>query len=136
MDKLIKIGNVKNVLISLRGEKVILDMDVAKLYGVTTREINQAVRNNPDKFPEGYVLTPDRKEYINLRSKFLTTKISPKSRQVPKAFTEKGLYMLATILKIPIATQTTLATDGLCTYRANIREGVRPDGLTPSRIGD
>ena len=109
MDKLVKIEDVKDVLISLRGEKVILDVDVAKLYGVTTREVNQAMRNNPDKFPEGYVLTPDRKEYINLRSKFLTTKISPKSRQIPKAFTEKGLYMLATILKSPIAIQTTLA---------------------------
>ena len=80
MDKLVKIEDVKDVLISLRGEKVILDTDVAKLYGVTTREVNQAMRNNPDKFPDGYVLTPDRKEYINLRSKFLTTKISPKSR--------------------------------------------------------
>ena len=109
MDKLVKIEDVRDVLIPLRGEKVILDMDVAKLYGVTTREVNQAMRNNPDKFPEGYVLTPDRKEYINLRSKFLTTKISPKSRQIPKAFTEKGLYMLATILKSPVATQTTLA---------------------------
>lgn len=65
--------------------------------------MNQADRNNPDKFPNGYVLTPDNKEYINLRSKFLTTKISPKSRQIPKAFTEKGLYMLATILKSPVA---------------------------------
>ena len=109
MDKLVKIEDVKDVLISLRGEKVILDVDVAKLYGVTTREVNQAMRNNPDKFPNDYVLTPDRKEYINLRSKFLTTKISPKSRQIPKAFTEKGLYMLATILKSPVATQTTLA---------------------------
>ena len=107
MDKLVKIEDVKDALISLRGEKVILDVDVAKLYGVTTREVNQAMRNNPDKFPEGYV--PNRKEYINLRSKFLTTKISPKSRQISKAFTEKGLYMLATILKSPVATQTTLA---------------------------
>ena len=58
------------MLIPLRGEKIFFEMDVAKLYGVTTREVNQAIRNNPDKFPEGYVLTPDRKEYINLRSKF------------------------------------------------------------------
>ena len=68
------------MLISLRGEKVILDVDGAKLYGVTTREVNQAMRNNLDKFPDEYVLTPDRKEYINFAIKILTTKISPKSR--------------------------------------------------------
>lgn len=109
MADIVKIEEVKDKIIPFRGKMVILDVDVAKLYGVTTREVNQSIKNNPDKFPEGYILIPDRKEYINLRSKFLTTKISPKSRYVPKAFTEKGLYMLATILKSPIATQTTLA---------------------------
>ena len=97
------------MIIPFREERGILDVDVAKLYGVTTREINQAFKNNPDKFPKGFLLLPDKKELIELRSKFLTTKISPKSRYVPKIFTEKGLYMLATILKSPIATQTTLA---------------------------
>ena len=109
MSDIVKIEEVKKVIIPFREERGILDVDVAKLYGVTTREINQAFKNNPDKFPKGFVLLPDKKELIELRSKFLTTKISPKSRYVPKIFTEKGLYMLATILKSPIATQTTLA---------------------------
>ena len=88
---------------------MILDSKVAELYGVETREVNQAVKNNPEKFPDGYVLTLDSDELADLRSKFLIANLSPKSRVLPKAFTEKGLYMLATILKSPRATQTTLA---------------------------
>ncbi|MCI7359420.1 MAG: ORF6N domain-containing protein, partial [Parabacteroides sp.] len=79
-----------------------------QLYGVETREVNQAVRNNPNKFPKGYVFEIDRQELTELRSKFLIANKS-KSRTMPKAFTEKGLYMLATILKSPQATQTTIA---------------------------
>ena len=88
---------------------MILDKDVAELYGVKTKEINQAVRNNPDKFPTGYVLKIEKQEFTALRSKILTSKLSPKTRVLPKAFTEKGLYMLATILKSPQATQATIA---------------------------
>lgn len=88
---------------------MILDADVAELYGVETKEVNQAVRNNPDKFPTGYVFELDKEEVAYLRSKFLTTNISLMSRVLPKAFTEKGLYMLATILKSRQATQATIA---------------------------
>ena len=88
---------------------MILDANVAELYGVETKHVNQAVRNNRDKFPADYVfeLTPD--EVNDLRSKFLTANVSPKSRVLPKAFTEKGLYMLATILKSKQATAATFA---------------------------
>jgi hypothetical protein len=92
----------------LRNQNVILDSDVAELYGVATKEVNQAVKNNPDKFPPGYIFELDNKEFTDLRSKILTTNLN-KTRVLPKAFTEKGLYMLATILKSPCATQTTLA---------------------------
>ena len=109
MSVILKIVDVKGMIIPFKGELTLLDSDVAKLYGVTTKVVNQAVKNNPDKFPNGFIIIPDKKDIINLRSKFLTTKISPKSRVAPKLFTERGLYMLATILKSPIATQTTLA---------------------------
>ena len=109
MADIITINAVKDVIIPLRGEEVILDVDVAKLYGVETKRINEAVKNNPEKFPEGFILTIDNKELASLRSKFSTANLSPKSRIMPKAFTERGLYMLATILKSPVATQTTLA---------------------------
>ena len=99
---------VENKIITLRDQQVILDSDVAELYGVQTKEINQAVRNNPEKFPQGYIFQLENQEFKDLRSKILTTKYQ-KTRQLPKAFTEKGLYMLATILKSPQAVETTIA---------------------------
>ena len=99
---------VRQKILYIRNCQVILDADVARLYGVETREVNQAVRNNPEKFPAGYVFELDKQEYADLRSKFLIAN-NTKSRVLPKAFTEKGLYMLATILKSPQATQTTIA---------------------------
>lgn len=104
----IKFDSVEEFIIEIRDEKVILDNDVAVLYGVQTKEINQAVRNNRKKFPEGYIIELTEAELNDLRSKNLTA-VSPMSRSLPKAFTEKGLYMLATILKGERATQTTIA---------------------------
>ena len=101
--------HVRQRIIPFRDSEAILDADVAELYGVKTKEINQAVRNNPEKFPIGYVLELNEQEFADLRSKSLTANISPKSRVLPKAFTEKGLYMLATILKSPKAAQVTIA---------------------------
>ena len=113
MTDIVKVEQVKNTLVSLRGQDVILASDVAKLYGVETKAINQAVKNNPDKFPEGFVYELTKEEWRVLRSKILTLEpVSGKGhypKYLPKAFTEKGLYMLATILKSPVATQTTLA---------------------------
>ena len=100
---------VRQRIITLRDCQVILDYAVAELYGVETREVNQAVRNNPDKFPDGYVLEIGKQEFADLRSKDLIANISPKSRTLPKAFTEKGLYMLATILKSKQAVNVTFA---------------------------
>ena len=102
------VPNVEEKIITLRNQQVILDCDIAELYGVATKEINQAVRNNPEKFPDGYIFELDNQEFSDLRSKFLTAKFQM-TRQLPKAFTEKGLYMLATILKSPKAVQTTIA---------------------------
>jgi len=99
---------VESKLLMLRGQRVLLDRDVAELYGVETKEVNQAVKNNPDKFPAGYIIKLNDHELEDLRSKILTANLSM-IRVAPKAFTEKGLYMLATILKSKRATSTTLA---------------------------
>jgi phage regulator Rha-like protein len=99
---------VEEKILTLRGENVILDSDIAELYGVESREINQAVKNNPEKFPDGYIFSLNLEEWNNLKSKFLISSWGGK-RKLPSAFTEKGLYMLATILKSPKATQTTIA---------------------------
>lgn len=109
MSDIIKLSDVENAIIEVRGQRVILDASVSALYGVATREVNQAVRNNPDKFPKGYVFDLAKDEFEDLRSKNLIANVSSKSRVMPKAFTEKGLYMLATILKGKTATATTIA---------------------------
>ena len=105
--EIVNFHSVEDRIMEVRGEKVILDSDVAALYGVETKHVNQAVRNNPEKFPQGYVFELYDKEMSSLLSKILTAN-NPKSRVLPKAFTEKGLYMLATILKSERATQATL----------------------------
>ena len=99
--EIIKIEQVEEKILMLRGVRVIIDADVAALYGVETREVNQAVRNNPKKFPKGYVIELETNDLEILRSKILTAKLNPKSRYYPQAFTERGLYMLATIWKPP-----------------------------------
>ena len=102
------VDGVKNRMMMERGEASLLDRDVAALYGVTTKEVNQAVRNNPDKFMPGYVYELSQGELENLRSKILTANVSSKSRVPPKVFTEKGVSMLATILKGERAVKTTI----------------------------
>ena len=108
IDDTIKL-EVRNKIICIRQQEVISDADVAELYGVETKRVNEAVKNNPDKFPEDYMFTLTSEEVKDLRSKFSSTKISTKSRVNPKVFTEKGLYMLATILKSKSAQNVTFA---------------------------
>ena len=102
-------ADVQSRIIYVRDFPVIVDADVAEIYGVETKRVNEAVRNNPDKFPEDYMFELTSDERNDLRSKISSTKISSKSRALPKAFTEKGLYMLATILKSKQATAATFA---------------------------
>ena len=100
---------VEDKIAVIRNVDVIADADVAALYGVETREINQAVRNNRDKFPSTYMFELSNNELHDLRSKILTTNVSSKSRSTTKVFTERGLYMLATILKGKTAKNMTFA---------------------------
>jgi len=71
---IIRFEDVREQIVNIRGQQVILDFAVAELYGVETREINQAVKNNPQKFPTGWVFELDKEESSVLRSKILITK--------------------------------------------------------------
>ncbi len=127
--RMVKLETVQDKIIDIRGEKVILDSDVAALYGVKTKSINEAVKNNPDKFPEGYIVRltdSEKKELVENFDQF--NKIKHSSADL-KAFTEKGLYMLATIIKSPKAVQTTL--DIVETY-ARIRDLSRSMSRLPT----
>ena len=119
----IDINAVKSRMLQVRGQQVLLDRDVAALYGVETRIINQAVKNNPEKFPAGYVAELSSDELMTLQSKILTANVSSKSRVLPKVFTERGLYMLATILKGERAVRATLAiVETYAQVRAMVRD--------------
>jgi hypothetical protein len=115
--RMITQDQVKSKIIKLRNYNVLLDSDVAELYGVETKRINEAIKRNREKFPEGYLLNLTSDEWVELKSQFV---ISMKSQfatsigkggktKLPTAFTERGLYMLATILKSPQAIKTTIA---------------------------
>ena len=93
------IRDVEGKIAVIRNQEVIADADIADLYGVETREVNQAVRNNPDKFPEDYMFVLTKNELHDLKSKILISKVSKNNHRGTKVFTEKGLYMLATVLK-------------------------------------
>lgn len=108
-NEIVKYEQVQDKIIVLRGEPVLLDADVAQLYGVETKRVNEAVKNNHDKFPDGYLIsltTSEKQEVVENFDHLKKLKFSPVN---PTAFTERGLYMLATILKSPRATQTTIA---------------------------
>ncbi len=106
---LIQESDVVEKIALIRGQNVIADADVAELYGVETRIVNQAVKNNPDKFPLDYMFELTKGEVQELKSKILISKVSDNNRRGTKVFTEKGLYMLATILKSERATAVTFA---------------------------
>ena len=103
------IVKTENKIIVIRDKQVNLDRDDAELYEVETKRINEALKNNPDKFPDGYVITLNIKEKDELVENFDRFKTLKHSTVEPHAFTEKGLYMLATILKSPLATEVTIA---------------------------
>ena len=103
------ITEVNNSLVTIRETPVLVDRDVAAIYGVATRDINKAVKNNPRKFPIGYYFELNAEEKRELVENFHRFDSLKYSTVMPKAFSEKGLYMLATILKSDIATEATLA---------------------------
>ena len=101
---------IESFIYNIRGKEVMLDSDLAKLYKCKngTKEINQAVKNNPLKFPERFSWVLSNDDIIDLRSKNLTANISNKSRVNPRVFTEQGVAMLATILKTSVATEISI----------------------------
>ena len=110
MNELIKENNIENMIYEIRGMQVMLDSDLARIYKCKngTKEINQAVKNNIEKFPERFSWKLTDKEISILRSKVLTTNISTMSRSNSRVFTEQGVYMLSTILKTKEAIEVTI----------------------------
>ena len=107
--KLVDNTNIEDMIYEIRGKQVMLDSDLAHIYNVQTKRINEAVKNNPNKFPERYCFELSENEYNSLRSKFSTLNGRGQHRKyLPKVFTEQGVYMLATILKSNVASQMSI----------------------------
>lgn len=100
-------NTIKGMVYEIRGQKVMLDFDLARIYGYETKAFNQQVSNNSDRFEEDFRFQLYKKEWNPiLRSKFLTANSLPsKRRYLPFAFAEQGIYMLMTVLKGDLATQ-------------------------------
>ena len=118
----IDINAVKSRMLQVRGQQVLLDRDVAALYGVETKAVNQSVKRNAERFYDGYILTLTQEECS--RSQIVTMNGARGSniKYLPHAFTEKGLYMLATVLKSKRAIQ---ATHAIIETYAQVRAMVR-----------
>ena len=93
---------VQNLIYEIRGQKVMLDFDLAKLYQVETKVLNQAVRRNIKRFPEDFMFQLDNKEFANLKSQFVTSSWGGR-RTPPLAFTEEGIAMLSSVLHSDVA---------------------------------
>ena len=98
--------NIEDMIYEIRGRQVMLDCDLAKLYNVETKRINEAVKNNPDKFPERFYFRINENEFFSLKSKISTSKGG--SRKGHNVFTEQGIAMLSTILKSKVAVETSI----------------------------
>lgn len=108
MNEIVEQEKIEGIIYEIRGVQVMLDSDLANLYQVETKRVNEAVKNNQEKFPERYCFRLNDEECYNLRSKFLSANINEKSRSNPRVFTEQGVYMLATVLKGKKASIVTL----------------------------
>ena len=106
---------VQNLIYEIRGRKVMLDSDLAKLYRIETKALKQAVRRNLERFPDDFMFELTLEEHkaliINMRSQFVTTSNNPNThtRYAPFAFTEQGVAMLSSVLKSDIAIQVNIA---------------------------
>lgn len=105
----IPIERVEQAILVIRGEKVILDSDLAALYGVETRSLLQAVKRNHQRFPSDFMFQLTRKEFDSLRSQFVISKGRGGRRFLPYAFTEHGAIMAANVLNSERAVQASVA---------------------------
>jgi len=111
MNELILQNEIKSKIYSVRGKEVMLDSDLAELYEVETRILNQAVKRNIERFPDDFMFQLSKEEYENLKSQFVisSSKKHGGVRKMPYVFTEQGLYMLATVLRSKVATEVNIS---------------------------
>jgi hypothetical protein len=97
-DAVVALDRVESLILSIRGRRVILDSDLARLYGVTTSRLNEQVKRNPDRFPPDFMFRLSRQEFTALISQNATSKGRGGRRKLPYVFTEHGAIMAANVL--------------------------------------
>lgn len=109
MKEIIPQENIITKIFVIRSQKVMLDADLATLYGVETKALVQAVKRNLERFPEDFMFQMTKEEFFNLRSQFVTSGTSGGRRYLPYAFTEQSVAMLSTVLRSKRAIQVNIA---------------------------
>ena len=107
MKDLIPTERIEKAILLIRGQKIILDKDLAALYGVSTKNLNKAVSRNLDRFPDDFMFQLDLQEVINLKFQFGTSSWGG-TRKPPRAFTEQGVAMLSSVLNSKRAVQVNI----------------------------
>ena len=103
-----ELQRIKSLIFEVRGQQIMLDNDLARIYQVETKRLNEAVKRNIDRFPPEFMFQLNKEEYENLKSQFATSSWGGR-RKLPFAFTEHGVVMLSSILNSKIATQINIA---------------------------
>jgi hypothetical protein len=106
--ELVPLEHVERVILVLRGHRVILDGDLAEMYGVEPKVLNQSVKRNLERFPEDFMFQLSRNERGDLRSQIVTSRSWGGRRYLPYAFTEQGVAMLSSVLRSPRAVQVNI----------------------------
>jgi phage regulator Rha-like protein len=106
---IIPVDLIRSKILLIRNEKVLLDKDLAELYGVEAKQLKRAVRRNLERFPSDFIFILTREEYNSLRSQIGTLKRGGHSKYLPYAFTEQGVAMLSSVLNSQRAIQVNIA---------------------------
>ncbi len=101
---------IHHKIFTLRGKQIMLDEDLALLYQVETRRLNEQVKRNHERFPDDFMFQLTQEEYENLMSQFATSSLKQYGgrRKLPYAFTENGVYMLSAVLKSKVAVEVSI----------------------------
>lgn len=103
MTDLIPAERIEHAILTIRGQRVMLDADLAVLYGTSTKRLNEQVRRNAARFPDDFAFTLTAEEWADLKSQIATSSAWGGRRTAPSAFTEHGAVMVASVLNTPIA---------------------------------
>lgn len=104
-----ELTDIRTKIHEIRGQQVMLDFDLAELYGVETRVLNQSVKRNKDRFPLDFMFQLNEEEWESMSSQFVTTsRVKRPKKSIPFAFTEQGVAMLSGVLRSPTAIEVNI----------------------------